>query len=167
MPTRPKASMLLLFSGGAAPPAQPTGLTATPITTARIDLAWTDNAANETAYKVYRSTDGVTYSQVGTDQAADTEAYSDTTVDDGVAYYYKVAAVNAGGETLSDAVQTNTLLLSLVAAYDFVDSSGTVPDLTGNGHNLANTAYAIDGIFDDAAYGVSTASPDTTNTHHL
>jgi lysophospholipase L1-like esterase len=167
MPTRPKTGLLLFFSGGTAPPAQPTGLTATPITTARIDLAWTDVATNETAYKVYRSTDGVSYAQVGTDQAADTEAYSDTTADDGVPYWYKVAAVNGAGETLSAAVQTNTLLLSLVAAYDFIDSSGTVPDLTGNGHNLTNTAYAIDGIFDDAVYGVSTASPDTTNPHHL
>jgi hypothetical protein len=84
MPTRPKTGLLLFFSGGTAPPAQPTGLTATPITTARIDLAWTDVATNETAYKVYRSTDGVSYAQVGTDQAADTEADSDTTADDGV-----------------------------------------------------------------------------------
>lgn len=110
--------------GVVSPPAQPTGLTATPSSVTQIDLAWTDNATNETAYKVYRSTNGVDYSQVGTDQAADANSYSDTTITSGTTYYYKVAAVNAGGETLSDAATANTLTYGLGAYFKLDEASG-------------------------------------------
>jgi hypothetical protein len=124
----------ILFSGStpATPPAQPTGLTATPITTARIDLAWTDAASDETAYKVYRSTNGTDYAQVGIDQAAGTQAYSDTTVTAGVKYWYKVAAVNAGGETLSAAATANTLTLTISAYWKLDESSAGAGAVTRN-----------------------------------
>jgi hypothetical protein len=137
-----KAIGFVLAAAGSstvAPPAQPTGLSATPITTARIDLAWTDAATTETAYKVYRSTDGVAYSQVGTDQAAGTQAYSDTTISAGVKYYYKVAAVNAGGETLSDAATANTLTLSLVAYWKMDEASDGSGNVTRN--DSVNTSH--------------------------
>jgi len=46
------------------PPAAPTNLTATALSTSRINLRWTDNATNELGFKVERSTDGVNFSQV-------------------------------------------------------------------------------------------------------
>jgi hypothetical protein len=157
---RRRANILILNSGAApvAPPAQPTGLTATPITTARIDLAWTDAATNETAYKVYRSTDGVSYAQVGTDQAAGTQAYSDTTITAGVTYYYKVAAVNAGGETLSAADTANTLTLGLVAYWSMNEASAgssavTRNDSVGTNHltDMTNFSAGAAGLINNAA----------------
>lgn len=98
----------ILRSGGSTPPpATPTGLAATVISTARIDLAWTDAATNETEYRVYRSTDNVTFSLIDT-IAANSTSYSDTTITSGTTYYYKVAAYNAGGESLSDALTLTT-----------------------------------------------------------
>jgi hypothetical protein len=41
------------------PPADPSALSATPVSPTRIDLAWTDNATNEAGYEVERSTTGM------------------------------------------------------------------------------------------------------------
>src|SRR5204862_507168 len=47
-------------------PAAPSGLLATPTSPSRIDLAWTDNAANEQGFKVERATGGGGFSVIAT-----------------------------------------------------------------------------------------------------
>lgn len=124
-----------MLSGGAtpvSPPAAPTGLSATPASTSQINLAWTDASSDETAFRVYRSTDGSSYSQIGSDLAAGTQAYNDTTITAGQKYYYKVAAVNAGGETLSTAATANTLTLTLTAYWKLDEASGNRADSVGS-----------------------------------
>jgi len=150
--------------GSVSPPAQPTGLTATPSSTSQIDLAWTDNATNETAYKVYRSTNGVDYSQVGDDLAADANSYSDTTISAGTIYYYKVAAVNAAGETLSDSVTASTLTFGLLAYWKYDETTGNRVDSVGS-RDLApqGTVSSQVGKIGNAAQ-VSGASNYLTNT---
>lgn len=56
-------------------------------------VSW-DNIVGATSYSIQRSTDGVTFSVVGTSA---TNGYVDTAVTIGVAYFYSVAAVNASG----------------------------------------------------------------------
>jgi hypothetical protein len=68
-----------------------------------IDLTWTDNATNETEYRIYRSTDGGAYGLIDT-IAANSTSYNDTTVTASHVYTYKVAPANSGGETLSGPV---------------------------------------------------------------
>ena len=118
-------------------PDAPTGLTATPASTTQINLAWTDNATDETGYRIYRSTDGVDYSLIDT-IAADLEAYSDTTVTGGTTYYYKVAAVNAGGESLSNADASNTLLLTLISWWTLNEESAGAGAVTRNDSHSTN-----------------------------
>jgi hypothetical protein len=135
MPNKHRDLVTILGSGGAAdttPPAKPTGLTAAPASVTQINLAWTDVATDETAYKVYRSTNGVSYAQVGTDLAAGTQVYSDTTPTAGTKYYYKAAAVNTGGETLSDAVTANTLTLTINNYWKLDESSAGSAPVTRN-----------------------------------
>jgi fibronectin type 3 domain-containing protein len=83
-------------------PANPTNLTATGATTQRgkfsVNLAWTDNASNETGFDIERSPDGVGFAQIGT-TAANVTSYADTTAISGTAYYYRVAAFNAAGNS--------------------------------------------------------------------
>jgi hypothetical protein len=130
--------------GGAAGPTAPTGLTATPVSVSQINLAWTDNATDETAYKVYRSTNGTDYAQVGDDLAAGATSYNDTTVTT-TTYYYKVAAVNASGEGLSTAVQTTVPIFK----DTFTDVNGTAltshtPDIGAVGFSALSTGVEYD-----------------------
>lgn len=70
--------------------------------------------AGATSYSVNRSTDGVTFSVVG---SPSTNYYLDSTVTVGTNYYYQVASVNASGTSAYSAAQsivpTNTADVSL------------------------------------------------------
>lgn len=79
----------------------PTGLTATGVSAGRIDLAWADNAADEQGFKVERSTDGKTWTQVAT-VGANVTAYSSTGLTAGATYDYRVRAYN-GTSTFNSA----------------------------------------------------------------
>jgi hypothetical protein len=135
-------------SGGIAPitvPTAPTGLSATPVSATQINLAWTDNATDETGYRVYRSSDGgSTYVQIGVDQPIGLNTYNDTTVTGGIRYYYKVSAYNTGGETYSEPASTNTLLLGLLHYWKLGESSGNRLDsVTSGAINLTPNTPAL------------------------
>lgn len=85
-------------------PAAPTGLTTTLQAGPRVALAWTDNSGNETGFLVQRSTDGTTWSNLGT-TAANVRAFADTTPVLGTTYTYRVAAVNVAGTVFGTPVQ--------------------------------------------------------------
>ena len=80
------------------PPAQPTGLRATPGPNAKqVTLAWTANppADNVVAYEVWRATNqGSAYSQIATTTSA---AYTDTLQKSGQTRWYYVVARNTAG----------------------------------------------------------------------
>jgi titin len=71
--------------------AAPSGLSATPVSSSRIDLAWTDNATNELGYKVDRSADGVTFSQIA-QLAANVTTYANVSLPAATTYHYRVRA---------------------------------------------------------------------------
>ena len=75
-----------------AAPAQPTGFWAQQ-GDGKCYLSW-DITTGATSYSVYRSTDGVNFSSVGTPS---TNEYTDSSVTVDTLYYYKVAAVNGSG----------------------------------------------------------------------
>src|SRR5207253_385555 len=79
------------------PPAAPSNLAASAASSSSVSLSWTDNAAgNETGFVINRSTDGVTFSQVGT-VGTGIKTYSDIGLAANSKYYYEVAAINAAG----------------------------------------------------------------------
>jgi len=74
----------------------PTGLSAAAVSNTAVELAWTDNSANEDGFKIWRKLGELgTWSQVATVSAGVT-AYSDTGLTSHVWYHYKVQAFNAG-----------------------------------------------------------------------
>ncbi|MEM1042188.1 MAG: T9SS type A sorting domain-containing protein [Bacteroidota bacterium] len=80
-----------------APPAAPTGLGATAVSPTAIDIAWTDNAGDESAYEVERGASaGGPFALVST-EAADVTAYGDTGLSAETEYCYRVRATNASG----------------------------------------------------------------------
>jgi len=88
------------------PPAAPTSLMTTAVTSSQVDLAWTDNSGNEDGFVIERSTDGgATWNPVG-QTGAGVATFSDTTVIPGNSYLYQVYAFNANGNSLpSNSVQ--------------------------------------------------------------
>ncbi|MEW6026546.1 MAG: fibronectin type III domain-containing protein [Planctomycetota bacterium] len=80
------------------PPNAPSNLTATPQNINNIQLNWQDNSGDETEFRVYRSTDGVSYTRIATTTANST-IYYDTTVSPSITYWYRVTAYNANGES--------------------------------------------------------------------
>ena len=88
-----------LYELGGEPPTVPDApvvLTAAAVSSSQIDLSWIDNAANESAYHVERSTDGLSFSWIA-DLGADSTSYSDTGLAASTTYYYQVNASNAAG----------------------------------------------------------------------
>jgi len=91
-------------------------------------ISWIDNANNETAYRIMRSTDGVNYTSVGTIEESDVCGntttggkgyFTDNTVAPSTIYRYKVKAVNDAGEAESS-------VLTLAATPAAV--AQTIPD---------------------------------------
>jgi uncharacterized protein len=84
----------------AGTPNSPTNLKATSNTVNKVTLTWTDNATNETRFKIYRKLSTGTFALLNTIESADVKSYADTTANDNNfanAYYYYIQACNASG----------------------------------------------------------------------
>ena len=98
----------------AAPPAAPSNLTATPSKqppTPFVDLAWTDNSNNETAFNVYRCTGAGCTPSSGTLLAtlpANSTTYHDAAVVRKTTYRYQVFATNVSGSSGSNIATATT-----------------------------------------------------------
>lgn len=90
-------------------PSAPTSLGATAASPSAINLAWTDNATNETGFKIERSTDGSNYAQIDT-TGANVTTYGDTGLSANTNYYYRVRAYNGTGDSSYSNVDSATTL---------------------------------------------------------
>ena len=81
---------------GPPPPAAPSDLRASALSSTRVGLDWLDNSTNEDGFKIERKTGGGAYSQIGT-VGANFTSYLDDTVVASTTYTYRVRAYNASG----------------------------------------------------------------------
>jgi hypothetical protein len=88
----------------APPPA--TVVTATPSSSSEIALSWTD-VDGETGYRIERSTDGVTWNEIGT-AGADVTTYTDGGLTPATTYFYRVFATNLSGDSPASEVAPAT-----------------------------------------------------------
>jgi len=89
------------FTGCVAPPeppAAPSNLTATALSSSQIRLQWTDNATTESGFMIERKLDGGSYSQIGTASMND-ETYNDVGLTELTTYYYRIRAFNVSGNS--------------------------------------------------------------------
>lgn len=86
----------------------PTDLVATP-DNAFIALAWEDNSADETGFRVYRRAFMGPYVVVA-QLVANTTQFFDTNVESGVTYTYYVVAFNPGGESAGSNLAVGSLI---------------------------------------------------------
>jgi formylglycine-generating enzyme required for sulfatase activity/subtilisin family serine protease len=97
------------------PTAPPTGLAATPFSSAQINLRWTDVATNETGYQISRRlTSGAVWAIVATTVAGAT-TYNNTGLAAATGYTYRISAVAPGGALVSAADIAATTLIATAA----------------------------------------------------
>jgi len=104
----------------AAPPAAPSELTASAVSSSQINLSWVDNSGDENGFRIERSTDGTNFAQIAA-VAAGTTGYADTGLAAGTLYYYRVFSYNAAGNSTSpsntaSATTANSTVTTLIAA---------------------------------------------------
>ena len=133
--------------GDTTPPAKVLGLTVTPISSSRLDLAWTANTEPDLGhYNIYRGTTaGFAVNPVSDTPLAQptTNSYSNAGLSESTTYYYRVVAVDNTGNIgpLSD------------------EASGTTTDSTAPAKVLALAAIAIDPSRIDLSWTANT-EPD-------
>ncbi|MEM6642513.1 MAG: LamG-like jellyroll fold domain-containing protein [Bacteroidota bacterium] len=122
--------------------APPSDLFTTEVSDTRIDLFWTDNSADETAFAIFRSTgNNGTFTEVGS-TLPDITSFSDNTVTADNNYFYYVVSRNGGGDSAPSnekAAATFTPpgnALTFDGANDFVNLASLNDVLAGNATSL-------------------------------
>ncbi len=129
------------------PPAQPTGLMATAMSSSRIDLDWTDNALDETGFEIEASPDGSDWTMIAM-VGADVTGYSDTMLNPSTEYHYRVRATNSGGPSgYSNSASATTLIGSSVdlSAFGYKEKGRQRVDLSWSGATGLNVDIYRDG----------------------
>jgi titin len=81
-----------------SPPSAPTNLRATAVSTAQIDLTWTDNSGDEDGFTVERSADGTSFAPIAT-VGTNVTSYSSGGLNASTAYWYRVRAFRGTGSS--------------------------------------------------------------------
>ena len=89
-------------------PLAPSNLSATAVSTSQINLAWTDNSANETGFKIERATALAGPYTLITTTAANAATYNNTGLTAGTQYFYRVSATNAIGDSATITANATT-----------------------------------------------------------
>ena len=127
----------------AAVPTAPTALVGT-VTGSDVELTWTDNSSNETAFEVERATTGGSFTTLAA-LGANTSSYTDNSVVSGTTYEYRVRACNgAGCSTYSNVVSVTTPAVAPNAPTALVGTaSGATVDLSWTDNSNNETSFDI------------------------
>ncbi|MEY4761778.1 MAG: hypothetical protein RLZZ200_1634 [Pseudomonadota bacterium] len=143
-------------------PATPGNLAGTAITPDQINLTWTDNATDETAYSVERATGSGTYSVVAT-LGANAASYGNTGLAGATTYSYRVRAYNGSGYSQYSNVVTLTTPPAVPTAVPDAPGSPTV-SLAGRTATLRWTDVATETSYDLRREQLSTKGTTWTAT---
>ncbi len=158
-------------------PTAPSGLTATAVSSSRINLNWTDNSTNETGFVISRSlTSGGTFTDIAT-TAANATTFANTGLSANTTYFYKVRAKNGTGSsantaqasaTTYKAVHVNSITMSWVFASGTRYRSRAVVNVKDSAgvdvNNATVTGDFTGGIVESGRTGVTGSAGSATIT---
>ncbi|MEK6289067.1 MAG: choice-of-anchor D domain-containing protein [Acidobacteriota bacterium] len=109
-------------------PVAPSDLTATAVSATQIDLAWLDNSGDEGGFRVERSLDGFSFSEIAI-VGTNVTTFSDTTVFENTFFFYRVSAFNNFGtsdpsniafaQTPANPIPANPVIVVAPTSIDF------------------------------------------------
>jgi subtilisin family serine protease len=124
-----------------ATPIAPSALTATALSGSQIRLNWSDNSSNETGFKIERSTNSSSWSQIAT-VGANIKTYTATGLKKRATYYFRVRAYNDSGNSgYSNTASTRTTNGAVVNGAG-VSSFSTTP-ITQSDNDLLSQSGLI------------------------
>ena len=127
-----------------APPARPTNLIATAIST-RIDLTWNDNSNDETGFVLERKTGTTgTWTTVAF-PVANATSHQDTSVAESTTYFYRLSAVNGTLSSVSSNEVSATSLSRITAPTSFTVKAFSTSriDLSWVDTTTSETGYRV------------------------
>ena len=126
-------------SGGTTTvPAGPSALAASTVAYNGIKVVWTDNAANESGYKVERSPDGVVFSEVAS-LGVNAASFSDVGVAASSRYFYRVRAFNSAGAS----AYSNTINVTTPNVPPPPPAAPTSVAAVNNGNGSAGVSWTV------------------------
>ena len=106
------------------PPITPSGGHVTNVTTTEIDLAWQDNATDETGYRIQRSSGGANFNTIAM-LPPNVTTFKDRNLSPGVTYDYHIQAFNLAGYQDFTGVSQQTIAPVMITANDATVQEGT------------------------------------------
>lgn len=127
-------------------PAAPSALVAQTISAGVIRLTWTDNADNETGFRIFRcDTDGCSNFTLLATIPSPAVTYDDSTTEAGTSYVYQVRAENVSGQSAaSNAAAANTLAPVAPSSFTATVVNATRVDLAWTNNDASATGTRIE-----------------------
>ncbi|MBI4285413.1 MAG: PD40 domain-containing protein [Chloroflexi bacterium] len=145
-------------------PAAPTNLTAVAGGPTQVTLAWTDNATNETGFRIERATAETFTTVVITNVGADVTTFTDNTVVAGTTYFYRVFAFNGAGTSApSNVVSVTTPAAPPPPPPPAPPASPTGLTAIAAGPTLVNLAW-VDNSGDETGFRIERATDEAFTT---
>ncbi|MDX1501527.1 MAG: family 16 glycosylhydrolase [Thermoanaerobaculia bacterium] len=167
-----------VVGSGGTPPAAPSSLGASAVSSSQIDLDWSDNSNDETGFEIERQSGGGGFAEIAT-VGADVTAYSDTGLAAATSYDYRVRATNVYGDSAYSNVASattsgggNPTTLHVAAIVVGTQNAGqgnkrgaaavTIEDDLGNPVGSASVTGTFSGDFSETHLGTTAADGTTT-----
>jgi len=155
------------------PPAAPSNLQASAISTNQINLTWSDNSNNETQFRIERRVGGGGFSFL-VNVGANTQNYSDTALAPATTYTYRVRAENsAGSSSFSNEASATTIALPRISrspssmTFNATEGGSNPPSqtlqITNTGGGTLNWEVAVDQSWVSLSSTTGSSTGETDN----